>query len=106
VFAGAGTGKTRVITYRIANMIRHGIKPEKHRRHDLHEQGRAGNARTLDKLVAREDSKKVFLGTFHSFCCRVLRKDIKVLGFGSNFTIADDSDQAGVMKQAIIEAGF
>ncbi len=106
VFAGAGTGKTRVITFRIANMIRHGIKPENIAGMTFTNKAAQEMRERLDRLVNREDAKKVFLGTFHSFCCRVLRKDIKVLGFGNNFTIADDSDQSGVIKQAIIESGF
>ncbi len=106
VFAGAGTGKTRVITYRIANMIRHGIKPENIAGMTFTNKAAEEMRERLDRLVNREDAKKIFLGTFHSFCARVMRKDIKVLGFGTNFTIADDSDQAGVMKQAIIESGF
>ncbi|HCE44707.1 MAG TPA: ATP-dependent DNA helicase Rep [Lentisphaeria bacterium] len=106
VFAGAGTGKTRVITFRIANMILHGIKPQNIAGMTFTNKAAQEMRERLDKLVERGDSRKVFLGTFHSFCCRVLRKDIKALGFGTNFTIADDSDQAGVMKQAIVEAGF
>lgn len=106
VFAGAGTGKTRVITYRIANMIRHGIKPENIAGMTFTNKAAEEMRERLDRLVNIEDARKVFLGTFHSFCARVMRKDIKVLGFGTNFTIADDSDQAGVIKQAVIESGF
>jgi superfamily I DNA/RNA helicase len=106
VFAGAGTGKTRVITYRIANMILHGVNPANIAGMTFTNKAAGEMRERLDKLVSREDSQKVFLGTFHSFCVRVLRKEIKLLGFGNNFTIADDSDQFGVIKQAIAESGF
>ncbi len=106
VFAGAGTGKTRVITYRIANMIRHGVKPDNIAGMTFTNKAAEEMRERLDALVDVEDARKVFLGTFHSFCARVMRRDIKVLGFGTNFTIADDSDQAAVMKQSISEAGF
>jgi superfamily I DNA/RNA helicase len=106
VFAGAGTGKTRVITYRIANMILHGVNPANIAGMTFTNKAAGEMRERLDKLVSRENSKQVFLGTFHSFCVRVLRKEIKLLGFGNNFTIADDSDQFGVIKQAIAEAGF
>lgn len=106
VLAGAGTGKTRVITYRIANMIHYGIHPENIAGMTFTNKAAIEMRERLDRLVQKEKAKKVFLGTFHSFCCRILRKEISVEGWTSNFTIADESDQVGIIKQAINETGF
>lgn len=60
----------------------------------------------LANLVSPEKAKTVTLGTFHSFCIKILRREIKAIGYMSNFTIADESDQAGLIKQAAAAVGY
>jgi len=105
VLAGAGTGKTRVITYRIAHMIDSGIPPENIAGMTFTNKAAREMRERLESVVPKAAAQKVSLGTFHSFCARLLRKEIKPLGYGSNFTIADDTDQNGILKQVLAEMG-
>ncbi len=106
VLAGAGTGKTRVITFRIACMLADGIAPESILGLTFTNKAAREMRERLAQLVAPECAQKVTLGTFHSFCIRILKKHIAKLGFTTGFTIADDSDQQGIFKQALGECGF
>jgi len=106
VLAGAGTGKTRVITYRIAYMIQNGIAPENILGMTFTNKAAREMRDRVGALLSASKASKVTLGTFHSFCARVLRKEIKALGYLPNFTIADDSDQKGIMRQAEAELGY
>ena len=103
VLAGAGTGKTRVITYRVANMIENGVPPERVLGLTFTNKAAREMRERLAALVSRESAEKVFLGTFHSFGARFLRSHVGVLGFTSDFTIADEADQVGIMKQAVLD---
>jgi superfamily I DNA/RNA helicase len=105
VLAGAGTGKTRVITYRIAHMIDSGIPPENIAGMTFTNKAAKEMRERLESVVAKSDAQKVYLGTFHSFCARLLRKEISPLGYTPNFTIADDTDQNGILKQVLAEMG-
>ena len=102
VLAGAGTGKTRVITYRIANMLDSGIKPEHIAGMTFTNKAAREMKERLLKLCGSA-AEKVFLGTFHSFCARLLRREISALGYNKNFSIIDESDQAGLLKQIMAE---
>ncbi len=106
VLAGAGTGKTRVITSRIAHMIEEGINPESILGMTFTNKAAREMKERLAELVKPSDAEKVTLGTFHSFCVRMLRQEIRYLGFTSNFTIADDADRNGLLKQALGETMF
>ena len=106
VLAGAGTGKTRVITCRIAYMLSKGIMPENILGLTFTNKAAAEMRERLATMVAPEMAKKVTLGTFHSFCIRLLRKKITKLGYLPSFTIADESDQQGIFKQACGALGF
>ena len=103
VLAGAGTGKTRVITYRIAHMIESGISPENIAGMTFTNKAAREMRNRLAGIVPPSEAEKVFLGTFHSFCARFLRKEITALGYGKNFTIADESDQNGMIRQILAE---
>ena len=105
VLAGAGTGKTRVITYRIACMLACGIMPEQILGLTFTNKAAREMRERLASLVPEAAAKAVTLGTFHSFCIGILRKHISKLGFLGSFTVADESDQQGIFKQACGECG-
>jgi len=106
VLAGAGTGKTRVITYRIAYMLACGIAPEHILGMTFTNKAAAEMKERLADLCGKSAAAKVTLGTFHAFAGRLLRKEIEVFGFLPNFTIADDSDQKSLIKQAAAACGL
>ena len=100
ILAGAGSGKTRALTYRIANLIESGVKPW----HILaltftNKAAREMKAR-VEKLVG-EEAADMWIGTFHSVCVRILRRDIEKLGYQRSFTIYDDDDQLRVIKDGV-----
>ncbi len=103
VLAGAGTGKTRVITYRIANMLENHIKAENILAVTFTNKAAKEMQERIGTLISEEDAKAVTIGTFHSFCVRVLHQDITKIGFTRNFTIAIQGDQKGIVKQALAE---
>ena len=103
VLAGAGTGKTRVITYRIAHMIDTGIPAENIAGMTFTNKAAREMRERLAAVVPKASAEKVSLGTFHSFCAKLLRKEIQALGYNRNFTIADETDQNGILKQVIAE---
>ena len=106
VLAGAGTGKTRVITYRIAYMLAMGIPPTNVLGMTFTNKAAREMRERLSTLVEPASAELVTLGTFHSFCGRLLRREIHRLGYLSNFTIADEADQTGLVKQAAGIAGL
>ena len=95
VLAGAGTGKTRVITYRIAYMLAIGIPPSCILGMTFTNKAAREMRERLAALVEPASAELVTLGTFHSFCGRLLRREIHRLGYLGNFTIADEADQIG-----------
>ena len=112
ILAGAGTGKTRVITYRIAHMVAPGHCAGAHPRRDVHQQGRARNAGARPQAAAQaQDAGRQKAGrgpticTFHSLCVRILRQHIEKLGYKRNFVIYDESEQLGAVKK-ILSAHF
>lgn len=105
VLAGAGTGKTKVLTSRIANILLKGVYPSKIL------------AVTFTNKAAREMSERVatttggrsggiWLGTFHSIAARILRAHAELVGLKPNFVIIDTSDQLRVLKQIVLEKGI
>ena len=98
VLAGPGSRKTRVITFRIANLLKHGVRPEQIL------------ALTFTNKAAREMAErvqhllggiKVRVSTFHRFCSRILRRWPERVGLKENFTILDQSDQTSVVRQVM-----
>lgn len=106
VLAGAGTGKTRVITYRIAYMLANGISPENILGLTFTNKAAVEMKGRLAALIGLEKAVKVTLGTFHSFCIRLLRKEIGKLNYLPCFTVADEGDQSGLIKQAASSIGL
>src|SRR5882762_3080194 len=108
ILAGAGTGKTRVITSRIAHLIRQGIPPgqilavtftNKAAREMKQRVAELLPSRTRSKTDAAPDGPTV--STFHSLCARILREHIEVLGYKRNFVIYDESEQLGAIKKIL-----
>ena len=111
ILAGAGSGKTRVITYRIAYLIEHkGVMPESILAMTFTNKAAAEMGDRVEKLVGGLSIAKPVISTFHSFCVRVLRRDIEAMripsavpgqppiGHTKNFVIYDESDQQSVVK--------
>ncbi len=104
VLAGAGSGKTRVVTYRIAELIRTGTRPERILAVTFTKKA-AGEmqSRVADLLGRRPKGEKPFISTFHSLCVQVLRRHITKMGYPQAFTIYDRADQEmtarGVLRE-------
>jgi DNA helicase II / ATP-dependent DNA helicase PcrA len=107
ILAGAGSGKTRVITYRIAYLVEHeGVDPASILAVTFTNKAAGEMAERVEKIVGHRSVSKPAISTFHSFCVRVLRRDIEALqvggkGFRKDFVIYDESDQQMVVKAAI-----
>lgn len=102
LLSGAGSGKTRVITHRIAYLIRHhGISPFNILAVTFTNKA-AGEMKTrLENLVGERTSKLLWVSTFHSSCARILRRDIERLGYSRSFTIYDTADQLTLIKEIL-----
>ena len=105
VLAGAGTGKTRVITYRIANLLKNWVAPENILALTFTNKAAREMRERVRELINSKRAKKIFLGTFHAFCIRILRNEVKNTQLHSGFTIADDVDQGSIFKQVLAEVG-
>jgi DNA helicase II / ATP-dependent DNA helicase PcrA len=119
ILAGAGSGKTRVITYRIAYLIEHqGVMPESILAMTFTNKAAAEMGERIDKLVGGLSIAKPVISTFHSFCVRILRRDIEALripstvpgqpasGHTKNFVIYDESDMQAVVKSILKRLGL
>ena len=104
ILAGAGSGKTRVITYRIAHLIETvGVSPDAILAVTFTNKAASEMAERVEKLAGGSLLRQPMISTFHSFCVRVLRRDIEALkdGFRRDFVIYDESDQQLLMKSAM-----
>jgi ATP-dependent DNA helicase UvrD/PcrA len=106
VLAGAGTGKTRVVTHRIAELIRHGTSPERilavtFTRKAAGEMQERAAALLQGKKKRRSKGPRPQISTFHSLCVRVLRRHIRRLGYPERFTICDRGDQESEARAAL-----
>jgi DNA helicase-2/ATP-dependent DNA helicase PcrA len=111
ILAGAGSGKTRVITYRIAHLIDGiGVQPDSVLAVTFTNKAASEMASRVDSLVGTRSVTKPLISTFHSFCVRTLRRDIETLqiggkGYRKDFVIYDESDQQNVVKAAMKRLG-
>ncbi|OHB70168.1 MAG: AAA family ATPase [Planctomycetes bacterium RBG_13_63_9] len=103
VLAGAGTGKTRVVTYRIAELIRRGVRETRILAVTFTNKAANEMQQRAAALTGRRAKAGPEISTFHSLCVRVLRRHIRRLGYPTTFAIYDRSDQQSVARQALRE---
>lgn len=106
VIAGAGSGKTRVLTYKLVHLIRCGIPPERIMALTFTNKAAREMKSRIDSMLESRSSWKVWSGTFHSIFLRILRKNAELIGFQPNFTIYDASDSKNLIKTIIKEMGL
>ena len=101
IFAGAGSGKTRVLTYKIAYLIQEiGLPPENILAVTFTNKAAQEMQERVTSLI-KLDTSKMSIGTFHSVCAGILRKNIHHLGYNNSFTIYDSSDSKALVKNVI-----
>jgi DNA helicase-2/ATP-dependent DNA helicase PcrA len=107
IVAGAGSGKTRVITYRVAHLIRSGVRPRQILAITFTNKAANEMRERIKGLVGSSVADDMWIMTFHSACARILRYDAEHLGFGRNFTIYDEQDAerviSGVLKEIDVD---
>ncbi|MBI5802065.1 MAG: UvrD-helicase domain-containing protein, partial [Verrucomicrobia bacterium] len=112
ILAGAGTGKTRVITFRIAHMVQRGIAPENILAVTFTNKAAREMLERVNALLPRDPRRQTrdpgeakparpTVSTFHSLCVRILRQHIELLGYKKNFVIYDESEQLGAIKKIL-----
>lgn len=107
ILAGAGSGKTRVITYRIAHLIGEcGVRPENILAVTFTNKAADQMKERVFRLLQTQHSSRPLICTFHSLCVRILRKEIERLAYTRDFAIYDESDQESLMKTCLKEVGL
>ena len=101
VLAGAGTGKTRVVTFRVANLIDKGTKPERILAVTFTNKAAREMKERIGKRLGNRNGTKPVISTFHSYCVRILRRRINLLGFPNVFTIYSTGDQESAARQVL-----
>ncbi|RYD19280.1 MAG: DNA helicase UvrD [Verrucomicrobiaceae bacterium] len=105
LLAGAGTGKTRTVTCRIAHMLEKRIRPEEILAVTFTNKAAAEMKERIGGMVSKKAADEMTVCTFHSLCVRILRGGIDKLGYKKNFSICSQSDQTGLMKQLLVRKG-
>jgi len=105
LLAGAGTGKTRTVTCRIAHMLEKRIRPEEILAVTFTNKAASEMRERIGGMVSKKAAKEMTVCTFHSLCVRILRGGIDKLGYKKNFSICSHSDQTGMMKQLLVRKG-
>lgn len=101
VIAGAGSGKTRVITYRIANLIKNGTHPSQILTMTFTNKAANEMAERASKLLEGEDISDLWIGTFHSICLKILRQHLDLIGYKPNYVIYDQEDSLSIVKEIV-----
>ena len=105
IIAGAGSGKTRVITYKVAYLIENGVNPRNVLAITFTNKAATEMKERVESLLG-DSSKQIFISTFHKFCGRILRVFIESIGYNRNFTIYDTDDQKKILTKIIKELGY
>lgn len=106
IIAGAGSGKTRVLTYRITHLIKKGADPFNILALTFTNKAAREMKERIAKVVGSSESKNIWMGTFHSVFARILRSEAEKLGYPSNFTIYDTDDAKSLIKTILKEQGL
>lgn len=106
VIAGAGSGKTRVLTYKIAYLLSQGMKPWSIMALIFTNKAAREMKERIGKLVGNDLAQHLYMGTFHSIFSRILRAEAEHIGFNNNFTIYDESDSRSLIKAIVKEMGL
>lgn len=106
VIAGAGSGKTRVLTYKIAYLLSQGMKPWSIMALTFTNKAAREMKERIGKLVGNDLAQHLYMGTFHSIFSRILRTEAEHIGFNNNFTIYDESDSRSLIKAIVKEMGL
>ena len=99
ILAGAGSGKTRALTYRVANLIDHGVPAWSILALTFTNKAAREMKDRVRQLIGEEQAEEAWISTFHSTCARILRRDIEKIGYTRSFVIYDDDDQQRVLKE-------
>ena len=99
ILAGAGSGKTRALTYRVANLIDHGVPAWNILALTFTNKAAREMKDRVRQLIGEEQAEEAWISTFHSTCARILRRDIEKIGYTRSFVIYDDDDQQRVLKE-------
>ncbi|NDW19642.1 ATP-dependent DNA helicase [Dysgonomonas sp. 216] len=103
VIAGAGSGKTRVLTYKIAYLLKMGLPPQNILALTFTNKAAREMKSRIAELMGEKIARRLWMGTFHSIFSRILRTEAEKIGFNSNFTIADSADSRNLIKTIIKE---
>ena len=101
VLAGAGSGKTRVLTMRIAHLITNGVDPFNILALTFTNKAAKEMKERIAKVVGQSNARSLWMGTFHSVFARILRSEAHYLGYPSNFTIYDQQDALNVIRKVL-----
>ncbi len=106
VIAGAGSGKTRVLTYRIAHLIEKGVDPFSILSLTFTNKAAKEMKERISKIIGGNEAKNLWMGTFHSVFARILRTEAEIIGYPRNFTIYDTQDSKNLLKSIVKEMGL
>lgn len=106
IIAGAGSGKTRVLTYRIAHLMKKGVDPFNILSLTFTNKAAREMKERIAKIVGAGEAKNIWMGTFHSVFARILRSEAEKIGYPANFTIYDTDDAKSLIKTILKEQGL
>ena len=106
VIAGAGSGKTRVLTYRIAHLINKGVDPFNILSLTFTNKAAQEMKERIGKIIGGQEARNIWMGTFHSVFSRILRSEAEKIGYPQNFTIYDTQDAKNLIKTILKEQGL
>ncbi len=105
ILAGAGTGKTRTVTCRMAALLENGVAAENVLAVTFTNKSAAEMAERVVGMVGKKRGKALTVCTFHSLCLKILKRDIESLGYGKKFAVMAGGDQVGMIRQLIVRKG-